>query len=228
MFRHKKTRHIYAFERQELHLLVDAVGVACEAAARADDAVAGDDDGYGIVRDGAADGVGGFFHATQTNGRYKMLVVYFSSATGNTHRFVTKLGLPSARIPLHRNDPPLVVDEPYVLVCPTYGGGASISGNEPRPVPGQVIRFLNNEHNRSLIRAVVSSGNTNFGTDYGKAGDVIAAKTGVPYVYRFELLGTDEDVRILRAGLLDNAEKLGLNRNPHDDVAGDAGVDTRG
>ena len=44
----------------------------------------------------------------------------------------------------------------------------------------------------------------------------------------FELLGTDEDVRILRAGLLDNAEKLGLNRNPHDDAAGDAGVDTRG
>ena len=56
-------RHIYAFERQELHLLVDAVGVACEAAARADDAVAGDDDGYGIVRDGAADRVGGLFHA---------------------------------------------------------------------------------------------------------------------------------------------------------------------
>ena len=42
--RHKELRHIYAFERQELHLLVDAVGVACETAARADDAVAGDDD----------------------------------------------------------------------------------------------------------------------------------------------------------------------------------------
>ena len=42
--RHKELRHIYAFERQELHLLVDSVGVACETAARADDAVAGDDD----------------------------------------------------------------------------------------------------------------------------------------------------------------------------------------
>mgnify|MGYP001643793670 FL=1 len=61
--RHKELRHIYAFERQELHLLVDAVGVACETAACADDAVAGDDDGDGVVRDGAADGVGGFFHA---------------------------------------------------------------------------------------------------------------------------------------------------------------------
>lgn len=49
-----------------------------------------------------------------------MLVVYFSSATENTRRFVDKLGLPSARIPLYKNDEPLIVNEPYVLVCPTY------------------------------------------------------------------------------------------------------------
>lgn len=139
-----------------------------------------------------------------------MLVVYFSSATENTHRFVRKLGFPAQRIPLRRTDPPLRVDQPYVLVCPTYGGGASISRQNVRPVPAQVIRFLNDEHNRSLIRAVVSSGNTNFGADYGKAGEVIAAKCKVPYVYRFELLGTPEDVTILREGLLHNAEALGL------------------
>lgn len=139
-----------------------------------------------------------------------MLVVYFSSATENTHRFVRKLDLPAVRIPLRRTEPPLRVEEPYVLVCPTYGGGASISHQNSRPVPAQVVRFLNDEHNRSLIRAVVSSGNTNFGADYGKAGDVIAAKCRVPYVYRFELLGTPEDVEILRAGLLGNAAALGL------------------
>lgn len=142
-----------------------------------------------------------------------MLVVYFSSATENTKRFVEKLGLPNARIPLHKNEPPLIVDEPYVLVCPTYGGGASISGGNTRPVPGQVIRFLNNEHNRSLIRAVIAGGNSNFGTDFGKAGDVISAKCNVPYVYRFELLGTDEDVRIVRQGLDENCEALGLWRS---------------
>ncbi|MCH6197643.1 class Ib ribonucleoside-diphosphate reductase assembly flavoprotein NrdI [Corynebacterium mastitidis] len=139
-----------------------------------------------------------------------MLVVYFSSATENTHRFVRKLGFPAERIPLRRTDPPLRVDQPYVLVCPTYGGGASISRQNVRPVPAQVIRFLNDEHNRLLIRAVVSSGNTNFGADYGKAGEVIAAKCKVPYVYRFELLGTPEDVTTLREGLLRNAEALGL------------------
>lgn len=139
-----------------------------------------------------------------------MLVVYFSSATENTHCFVEKLGLPSVRIPLRLTDEPLIVNEPYVLVCPTYGGGASISKQNTRPVPRQVIRFLNNEHNRSFIRAVVAGGNSNFGTDFGKAGDVIAAKCKVPYVYRFELLGTEEDVTICREGLLANAAALGL------------------
>ncbi|GAB3946967.1 class Ib ribonucleoside-diphosphate reductase assembly flavoprotein NrdI [Corynebacterium tapiri] len=139
-----------------------------------------------------------------------MLIVYFSSVTENTRRFVDKLGFPSKRIPLQRTDEPLVVDEPYVLVCPTYGGGASISRQESRPVPPQVIKFLNNEHNRALLRAVISGGNTNFGADYGKAGDVIAAKCKVPYVYRYELMGTEEDVAIVRSGLTDNAHKLGL------------------
>jgi len=95
-----------------------------------------------------------------------MLVVYFSSATRNTERFVEKLDLPSKRIPLHKTEPPLVVDEPYVLICPTYGGGASISGaTNTKPVPPQVIRFLNNPHNRNLIRAVIASGNSNFGSE---------------------------------------------------------------
>ncbi len=143
-----------------------------------------------------------------------MLVVYFSSATNNTHKFVQKLGLPSARIPLTRVEEPLEINEPYVLVVPTYGGGASMTGENSRPVPPQVIRFLNNEHNRSFIRAVVSAGNSNFGADFGLAGEVISKKCKVPYVYRFELMGNEEDVRILRGGLVQNAEKLGLGPLP--------------
>ncbi|QGU08170.1 ribonucleotide reductase stimulatory protein [Corynebacterium occultum] len=139
-----------------------------------------------------------------------MLVVYFSSVTENTRRFVDKLDLPAARIPLYREDEPLVVNEPYVLVCPTYGGGAGMTHQNSRPVPPQVIRFLNNEHNRSFIRAVAAGGNTNFGSDYGLAGEIISAKCKVPYVYRFELMGNDEDVRVFRSGLVDNAEALGL------------------
>jgi len=105
-------------------------------------------------------------------------LVYFSSASENTHRFVTKLGLAAQRIPLYATEPPLKVDEPYVLRGPTYGGG-----NGQGAVPKQVIRFLNDPENRGLIRGVISAGNTNFGSAYCLAGDIIAAKCGVPHLY---------------------------------------------
>lgn len=130
-----------------------------------------------------------------------MLITYFSSTTENTHRFVRKLGLPSSRIPLKRNDAPLLVDQPHVLVVPTYGGGAGMTGDYARPVPKQVIKFLNVEQNRKWLRGVIGAGNINFGSDFAKAGEVISAKCQVPYLYRFELMGTDEDVHRVREGL---------------------------
>ncbi|TRW46440.1 class Ib ribonucleoside-diphosphate reductase assembly flavoprotein NrdI [Georgenia yuyongxinii] len=123
-------------------------------------------------------------------------IVYFSSATNNTHRFVGKLGLRARRIPLRAGEDPLRVEEEYVLVVPTYGGG-----NGRGAVPKQVIRFLNDEHNRSLIRGVIAAGNLNFGKAYCLAGEIVAAKCQVPYLYRFELLGTTEDVTRVREGL---------------------------
>mgnify|MGYP001787948190 CR=1 FL=1 len=126
------------------------------------------------------------------------IVVYFSSATGNTRRFVEKLGLPAARIPLRPKDEPLRVREEYVLIVPTYGGG-NIKG----AVPKQVIKFLNDPHNRSLCRGVIASGNTNFGQAYCLAGDIIASKLGVPFLYRYELLGTPTDVARVKEGLED-------------------------
>ena len=124
-------------------------------------------------------------------------LVYFSSVSGNTHRFIEKLGFPAQRIPLHaRENPGLVIDEPYVLVLPTYGGGEGHGA-----VPKQVIKFLNDERNRSMIRGVIASGNTNFGQAYGLAGDVVAAKCKIPHLYRFELFGTPDDVRAVGEGL---------------------------
>jgi len=129
-------------------------------------------------------------------------LVYFSSVSENTHRFVQKLGVPATRIPLHGH---IEVDEPYVLVLPTYGGGRatpdSSSIDAGGYVPKQVIAFLNNEYNRSLIRGVIAGGNNNFGTEFAYAGNVISRKCGVPYLYRFELMGTPDDVEAVRAGL---------------------------
>ena len=92
---------------------------------------------------------------------------------------------------------PLNVREPYVLMVPTYGGG-----DAKKAVPPQVKRFLNNPANRAWIRGVVASGNTNFGTAYCAAGAIIAAKCRVPFLSRFELMGTREDTRKVRDGLV--------------------------
>jgi protein involved in ribonucleotide reduction len=128
-------------------------------------------------------------------------LVYFSSVSENTHRFVQKLGLDAIRIPLHGR---IQVGEPYVLVLPTYGGGhATPDINAGGYVPKQVIAFLNDERNRSLLRGVIAAGNTNFGAEFCYAGEVVSRKCGVPYLYRFELMGTEDDVAAVRAGLAD-------------------------
>ncbi|RAX44403.1 class Ib ribonucleoside-diphosphate reductase assembly flavoprotein NrdI [Arthrobacter sp. AQ5-06] len=123
-------------------------------------------------------------------------LIYFSSTSENTSRFVAKLGREQARIPLHAKDAPLLATRPYVLVVPTYGG----TGGEGS-VPKQVIRFLNDPQNRQLIRGVIGAGNTNFGDNYCMAADIIAAKCKVPRLYRFELMGTPEDVARVHNGL---------------------------
>ena len=123
------------------------------------------------------------------------LIVYFSSRSENTHRFVQRLGLPAVRIPLNEREH-LRVDEPYILIVPSYGGGGTAGA-----VPRQAIRFLNDPHNRQRIRGVIAAGNRNFGDAYGRAGDVIAQKCGVPYLYRFELMGTPTDVDNVRKGV---------------------------
>ena len=130
------------------------------------------------------------------------LLVYFSSVSGNTARFIEKLGMPARRIPLHSSEPVLRVEEPYVLVTPTYGGGQG-RGEEKGAVPKQVIRFLNDEGNRSLLRGVISAGNSNFGEAFCLAGDIISRKCQVPHLYRLEVFGTPEDVDRVSGGLED-------------------------
>ena len=128
------------------------------------------------------------------------LLVYFSSVSGNTARFIEKLGARAVRIPLHSTDPALTVQEPFILVTPTYGGGQG-RGEEKGAVPKQVIRFLNDERNRRHIRGVISAGNTNFGDAFCVAGDIISRKCHVPHLYRLEIFGTQDDVDRVTDGL---------------------------
>lgn len=118
-------------------------------------------------------------------------LVYYSSGSGNTRRFVERLGLPALRIERDTK-----VTEPYVLITPSYSDGEG-RGAVAKPV----IRFLNDPGNRALIRGVIASGNLNFGEHFALAGKIIAAKCNVPLLYTFELAGTDDDVARVKQGL---------------------------
>lgn len=124
-------------------------------------------------------------------------VVYFSSVSENTKRLVDKLGLTAVRIPLKTEEAAsFTYDRDSVLVVPTYG-----SGEEKTTVPKQVIKFLNNPENRKHIKGVVATGNTNFGSSYGLAGDIVSKKLGVPLIQRIEIMGTPEDITQLKERL---------------------------
>lgn len=123
-------------------------------------------------------------------------LIYYSSASGNTARFVNGLGLAAGRIPIDGADPVPDCDGPYVLICPTYADGAGRGA-----VPKQVIRFLNAPARCDRLRGVIGAGNRNFGKTYACAADVIAAKCNVPVLYKFELAGTPTDMARVRAGL---------------------------
>jgi protein involved in ribonucleotide reduction len=139
-------------------------------------------------------------------------IVYFSSTSENTKRFVDKLGLVSRRIPLLTKDVEgFHITAPSVLVLPTYGGG-----EDKRAVPIQVIKFLNDPVNRSLIAGVIATGNTNFGSSYAAAGEIVSAKLQVPLLYRVEILGTPHDIFEVKERL----QKLwDLQQNSHQSPA---------
>lgn len=123
-------------------------------------------------------------------------LVFFSSVTENTTKFIEKLGRPASRIPLNAEEASqFLVSHNYVLVTPTYGAAGKGF------VPKQVVKFLNVEQNRNFCAGVIGSGNMNFGSDFCKAAQIISAKCNVPYLYRFELAGTDLDVDRVLKGL---------------------------
>ncbi|WEV53046.1 class Ib ribonucleoside-diphosphate reductase assembly flavoprotein NrdI [Bifidobacterium sp. ESL0704] len=137
----------------------------------------------------------------KAEGEHIGAVVYFSSVSNNTARFIESCDFPDVginvyRIPLRPKETPLQVREPYVLIVPTYGGG-----NIAKALLPQIRKFLNGHKNRSFIRGVISSGNRNFATAYCAAGDVISKKCHVPFMYNFELLGTPDDQRQVREGV---------------------------
>lgn len=122
-------------------------------------------------------------------------IVYWSSATRNTEKFVGKLGLPAIVIPNSLADVPIMT-EPFVLVTPTFADGEG-RGAVPKPVK----QFLNVPENRALLTGVIGGGNRNFGEHFARGAIEISRRCGVPVLYRFELAGDERDVDRVMQGL---------------------------
>ena len=121
-------------------------------------------------------------------------LIYFSSKSENTLRFVNKLNLPALRLPISSKEPLPLVEADYVLMAPTFGAGRTMGA-----VPLPVRRFLNESPEaRQHCRGVMGSGNTSYGA-YATAVDLIAKKLSVPALYKFEVFGLENDVAEVRA-----------------------------
>jgi protein involved in ribonucleotide reduction len=121
-------------------------------------------------------------------------VVFFSSGSRNTLRFVEALGFPAVRIPASAKEALPEVKNDYILICPTYADGEG-RGAVPKPV----IRFLNDPCRREKLKGVIGTGNRNFGVTFALAGKIIARKCHVPLLDRIELAGTGNDIDRVRA-----------------------------
>ena len=89
-----------------------------------------------------------------------------------------------------------MVSSPYILITPSYGAGTI-----HRSVPPQVIRFLNHEPNRVLMRGVVGAGNRNYGEKFGWAGEFISRKCNVPLLGKFEVFGLPGEAETIREAI---------------------------
>lgn len=120
------------------------------------------------------------------------MIIAYDSLTGNVQRFIGKIEYPSVRI-----SEGLLMSHPFVLVSYTIGQG---------DVPETTARFLAENHR--LLQAVSSSGNKNWGSNFGKCADRIAREYNVPIISKFELSGTSRDVATFNEGMRILNEKL--------------------
>ena len=83
------------------------------------------------------------------------------------------------------------------------GAGACAGGRGTNrgAVPKQVIRFLNNEDNRSKIRGVVGGGNRNYGKFFCYASEVVSKKCSVPLIGKFEVFGLPGEAEEIREAI---------------------------
>ncbi|PVU82172.1 class Ib ribonucleoside-diphosphate reductase assembly flavoprotein NrdI [Cellulomonas sp. WB94] len=146
-------------------------------------------------------------------------IYYYSSSSGLVRSFAERLGRPVFNL-ADREHRLSEADGPWVLLTPSYK-----SGNDRNDtVPEGVLRFLASDVNRRRMVGVIGSGNRNFGVHYQRACRVVAARSGRPVLFEFELSGTPWDVEECRRLMAELDEALAAHDaapdavTPHDET----------
>jgi protein involved in ribonucleotide reduction len=144
-------------------------------------------------------------------------IYYYSSSSGLVRTFAEHLGRPVFNL-AEREHRLSEADGPWVLLTPSYK-----SGNDRNDtVPEGVLRFLASDVNRRRMVGVIGSGNRNFGVHYQRACRVVAARSGRPVLFEFELSGTPWDVEECRRIMAELDEALAAHdETPHDETPHD-------
>lgn len=132
-------------------------------------------------------------------------VYYYSSSSGLVRSFAEQLGRPVFNL-AEREHRQSEVDGPWVLLTPSYKTGNPLNDT----IPEGVRRFLRSPVNRRAMVGVMGSGNRNFGTHYQLAARQIAARSGRPVLFEFEISGTPWDVEECRRILDELDEALAV------------------
>ena len=130
-------------------------------------------------------------------------VYYYSSKSGMVRLFAQRLDRPVFDLAV-REVRASVPDGPWVLLTPSYKTGNPDNDTIPEPVR----RFLRNPVTRRRMVGVMGSGNRNFGRFYQAACRQIAAASGRPVLFEFELQGTGWDVERAKEILAELDERL--------------------
>ncbi|MGX9721863.1 class Ib ribonucleoside-diphosphate reductase assembly flavoprotein NrdI [Bacillus sp. FSL M8-0350] len=125
-----------------------------------------------------------------------MLITY-DTLTGNVQRFVDKI-TNNMYLNAEKITEDTMITEPFIHITYTIGFGE---------VPKLTQVFIHN--NRELLRGICSSGNKNWGNNFGLAANKIASQYSVPILLKFELAGTDSDVAkfLQEVKFIDNQHK---------------------
>lgn len=114
-----------------------------------------------------------------------MKIVYIT-LTGQTRKFVNKLDMET--IELSPIDPFIEINEPFIIVAPTYEKEAT-----------EILwEFLDTGENKRYFQGVAGGGNRNFNELFVFTAKDLAHDYDVPLLHAFEFQGSPRDVKALK------------------------------